>query len=82
MELTISVSEQAGHILQNRAKANGRDVNEFVKELVENQALSPTLEELLAPVREEISEKGITEDELDEFIYSLRDKIREENKTD
>lgn len=42
MELTISVSEQVGQILQDRAKANVREVNEFVKELIENQALAPT----------------------------------------
>lgn len=34
MELTISVSEDVGHILEERAKANGQDVKTFVEGLV------------------------------------------------
>lgn len=78
MELTISISEQIGNILQQRAKAKGRDINELVKEIVEDQALTPTLDELLAPVRQEVADKGVSEDEIDDFMYSLRRKVKEE----
>ncbi len=81
MELTISISEQIGHILQQRAKANGRDINDLVRNIVEDQALTPTLDELLAPVRKEVAEKGITENEIDDFMYSLRKKVKEEKGT-
>lgn len=80
MELTISISDKIGNILRQRAKAGGRDINELVKEIVEDQALTPTLDELLAPVRREIADKGMTEDELDGFMYSLRKKVRDEDK--
>lgn len=78
MELTISISERIGSILQKRAKANGRDINDLVKDIVENQALTPTLDELLAPVRQEVADKGITENEIDDFMYSLRKKVKDE----
>lgn len=78
MELTISISDRIGGILQKRAKENGRDINELVKDIVEDQALTPTLDELLAPARKEVADKGITEDELDEFMYSLRKKVKAE----
>lgn len=78
MELTISVSDQIGTILTKRAKDKGREVGEFVKEIVEDQALKPTLDELLSPVRKEVADSGISEDELDAFMYSLRKKVREE----
>lgn len=81
MELTISISEQIGHILQQRAKANGRNINDLVRNIVEDQALTPTLDELLAPVRKEVAEKGITENEIDDFMYSLRKKVKEEKGT-
>jgi len=80
MELTISISEQIGSILQQRAKAKGRDINDLVKDIVEDQALTPTLDELLAPVRQEIADKSITENELDSFMYSLRKKVRDEKR--
>lgn len=78
MELTISIPENVGHILQQRAKAEGRDVKEFVEGLVEEQVLSPSLDELLAPIRQAVTESGTTEEELDEFMYSLRRKVKEE----
>ena len=78
MELTISISEKTGSILQKRARENGRDIKDLVKDIVEDQALTPTLDELLAPVRNEVADKGITEDELDDFMYSLRKKVKEE----
>ena len=81
MELTISISERVGSILQERAKANGRDINDLVKDIVEDQALSPTLNELLMPVRKEVANKGITEDELDDFMYSLRKKVKQEKES-
>lgn len=80
MELTISISEKTANILRERAKADGRDVNDFVTDIVEEKALTPTLDELLAPVRQEVKDKGITEDELDDFMYSIRRKVKEENK--
>ena len=78
MELTISISDQIGTILSKRARDKGREVNDFVKEIVEDQALTPTLDELLAPVRQEVADKGLTEDDIDSFMYSLRKKVKEE----
>ena len=80
MELTISVSDKIADILLQRAKADGRDVTEFVAEIVEQKALTPTLDELLIPVRQEVKDKGLTEDELDDFMYSIRRKVSEEKK--
>ncbi len=81
MELTISISEQIGSILQKRAKANGRHINDLVKDIVKDQALTPTLDELLAPVRQGVADKGITENEIDDFMRSLRKKVRDEKGT-
>ncbi len=81
IELTISISDRTGSILQKRAKENGRDISDLVKDIVEDQALTPTLDELLAPVRKEVADKGITEDELDDFMYSLRNKVKAEKGT-
>ena len=81
MELTISISEQIGSILQKRAKDKGRDINDFVKNIVEDQALTPTLDELLAPLRQEVADKGVTENEIDNLMYSLRKKVRDEKRS-
>lgn len=38
MELTISVSEDVRHVLEQRAKAHGQDVKTFVESLVQATA--------------------------------------------
>lgn len=80
MELTITVSETTANILSERAKAEGRDVKDFVAGIVEEKAQTPTLNELLAPVRQEVLDKEISEDELDDFMYSIRKKVSEEKR--
>lgn len=49
MELTISVSEDVRHILEQRAKAHGQDLKTFVESLVQATA-TRSLDELPAPV--------------------------------
>jgi hypothetical protein len=47
MELTISVSEDVGHILEQRAKAQGQDVKSLVESIVQATA-TQSLDELPA----------------------------------
>lgn len=80
MELTISISEQTFGILQKRAKSQGSKVDELVEKIVEEQAQTPTIDELLAPVRKEVADKNISEVEIDDFMYSLRKKVKAERQ--
>ena len=48
MELTISVSEDVRHILEERAKTNGQDVKAFVESLVQATA-TQSVAEIPAP---------------------------------
>ena len=76
--LTINVSPDVSARLAEKAKSKGQDIVEYVEVLVAEQVRRPTLEEILAPVRQEFAESGMTEDELDEFMYSVRRKMKEE----
>lgn len=78
MEITISVPQEVESILAQKAAAQGQDLKAFIEEMVKIQALRPSLSELLAPVRREFAESGMTEDELDEFLYSVRSKAKGE----
>lgn len=55
-------------------KANGEDIKVFIQRLVSTQALRPSLDEVLTPVRKEFAESGMTEDDLDGFMNSVREK--------
>lgn len=47
MELTITVSEKAQHVLEQRAAEQGQEVKALIESIVESQA--STLDELLTP---------------------------------
>lgn len=80
MEITISVPPKIEGILAQKAAAEGQDIKEFIESLVERQAIKPSLDEILAPMRGDFAESGMTEDELDELIKTERRAMREENK--
>lgn len=70
--LTIDLTPDVKSALEQKAK--GQDIKLYVQKLVRKQALRPTLNEALAPVRREFAESGMTEDELDDFMNSVREK--------
>jgi plasmid stability protein len=39
-----------------------------------------TLDEILAPLREEFEQSGMTEEELTQFLTEVRDEVRRENR--
>jgi hypothetical protein len=80
--LTINISPEVQARLAERAKNSGQDIVEYVEVLVAEQISRPTLDEILAPVRREFAESGMTEDELDEFLYSMRRKVKEEKQVE
>jgi Tfp pilus assembly protein PilO len=80
-QLTINITPEAKAALQQRAAANGQDIKDFVEQMVNQQALRPTLDELLAPVRQDFADSGMTEDELDEFLEEVREEVWQEKQS-
>jgi hypothetical protein len=79
MTLTIHVSKGTGAILEEKAKVQGKDISKYVEDLIEKEIDKPaTLDEILAPVRKNFAESGMSEDELDELIDNERQAIWEE----
>lgn len=79
MTLTIEVPQSLGAILKEKAKNQGKDVAEYVENLIEKDIESKkTLDEILAPIRRNFAESGMTEDDLDALIESERQAMWEE----
>lgn len=76
--LTIDLTPDVRSALEQKAK--GQDIKLYVQNLVRKQALRPTLDEALAPVRQEFAESGMTEDELDDFMNSVREKAYQDRQ--
>lgn len=79
MTLTIQVPENIGAILKEKAENQGKDVAEYVGNLIEKDIDSnKTLDEILAPIRKNFAESGMTEEDLDALIESERQAMWEE----
>lgn len=78
VEITISVTKEVESALAQKAAAEGQDLKVFIENMVETQALRPSLEEILAPVRRDFADSGMSEDELDALIEGERQAMWEE----
>lgn len=77
--ITIELEPETEAELKRKAEASGTRVDAYVQELIEKHVNSgKILDELLAPFRRQVSESGISDDELDELIEEAREEIYQE----
>ena len=90
MTLTIHISPETEKKLQELAAQSGKDVPAYIEELVEKQvrevsnggAAPPvhggmSLDEILAPVRKEFEQSGLSEQELEQLVSESIREVRE-----
>jgi hypothetical protein len=79
MTLTIQLTPEVERLVAARAAERGQDVQAVVSELIERGIRSePTIEEILAPFREQVAESGMTESELDDLFEEARNEVHQE----
>jgi len=79
MTVVLELKPEIEEALQKKAKANGFELNVYLEKLIEKDVdRVKTIDEILAPVRKNFAESGMTEDELDELIESERQAMWEE----
>jgi hypothetical protein len=91
MSITISLPPEAEEKLRRRAVEAGVAPDALARQLLE-QALNggepvtppgrpgATLDEVLAPVREEFERSGMSEEELTQLLTTVRDEVRREKR--
>jgi hypothetical protein len=77
-QITIDLPLEVKTALEKQAK--GEDIKVFIQTIIRKQALRPNLDEVLAPVRQEFAESGMSEDDLDNFMNSVRDKAYQDRQ--
>lgn len=81
MEITISIPPDVQDRLRQRAVESGQDVAGYVETLIERDlSSSMSLRDLYAPVRRQIEQSGISENELDALIEEAREEAYQERK--
>ena len=75
MTITIDLPSEVETALEKKALASGLRVQAYVEKLVSKKALQPTLDDILAPIHQDFEDSGMSEEELNEFLDGLRDKV-------
>jgi len=78
--ITLRLSQQAREKLAERAAQNGQDVDHYTSELIEQAVTRPTLDELLAPVRDDFAKSGMSEEEIVDLGRRELEALRRERK--
>jgi hypothetical protein len=81
MTLNIALSPDTEARLRERAEAEGEDVASYAARLLREAVASPSIDDLLAPFRQQVHESGMTDEQLDEFYDDLRDKAFHDRTT-
>ena len=76
MVLSLSISPEAEANLKVKAAAAGVDVATYAARMLEFAATRPSLDEVLAPLRDEFERSGMSEDELTELLENAKHEAR------
>ena len=90
MTITLNLPPETERQLHERAQANGKTVEGFIKELVEREVVGKNkatpapqapdqFGEMLEPVRREFDESGMSEEELVHFLTGVRNEARRQH---
>lgn len=81
MTVVLELKPEVEEALQKRANAKGFPLSVYVEELIQKDVdAGPTLDEILAPVRKQFDDSGMTEEELNVFLDDLREKVWQEKQ--
>ena len=81
MTVVLELKPEIEEALQEKAKANGFEVNVYVEKLIlKDVDRKKTVDEILAPVRQDFEKSGMSEEDLNEFFDDLRDKVWQEKQ--
>jgi hypothetical protein len=93
MSVTLSFSPEAERRLHESAARSGQSVEDYIQQLVERQVLGAngmqvapatqphSLDDALAPIREEFEQSGMSDEDLATLVEDVREKIWLEKQT-
>lgn len=76
MTVAVDLSPDAVAKLRARAAAAGKALEVFVADLITREVTQPSLDELLAPVRNDFADSGMSESELISLSHRAVQSVR------
>jgi hypothetical protein len=79
-ELKLLLGSDTSERLKQRAAASGKEVADYAAALIEDAVTKPSIDEVLAPIREQFARSGMSEDELSNFLEDAKHRRRDERR--
>jgi hypothetical protein len=73
MVVRIELSGELERKLADRARAMGQNANQYVQQILERDLTMASLDEVLAPFRNQVENSGISDEELDGLVEQARE---------
>jgi len=81
MTVTLELEPEVESALENRARAEGCDVKDYLEKLVEKEInRERTFDEILAPFRAAVERSGISDEDLDTLVRKARKEVSKERR--
>jgi hypothetical protein len=80
VEFRVRLPSDAGERLKQRAAASGKDIADYAAQLIEEAVTTPTLDDVLAPIRQRFAQSGMNEDELSDFLEEAKHRRRAQRR--
>ncbi len=77
-QVTLRLSDRARARIAEQAANSGQDFSAVASDLIEHVVSLPSIEEIMAPVRKQVAESGMSDDELEAFLRGEIDAHRRE----
>ena len=78
--VTLRLSDRARARLAEQAANSGQDLSAVASDLIEHAVNRPSIAEIMAPVRTQIAESGMSDQEVDDFLRGQIEAHRRESK--
>jgi hypothetical protein len=75
MTITISLSPQQERRLAERAAQAGQEIAAYVHQLIDRDIQAENLDAILAPVRRNFEQSGMTDEDLTALVEEVREDI-------
>lgn len=79
MSVVLELEPDVEAALVKKANAEGLKLSTYVEDIVKKEIV---LDEILAPVRKQYADNGMTEEDLDDFFNEIRQKAFDERYPD
>jgi len=81
MTVTLELEPEVESALEERARAEGCEVKDYLEKLVEKDInRERTFDEILAPFRDAVEKSGISDEDLDALLIEARKGVSKERR--